>query len=398
MKLRWVGPFACPTGFGRASHDYLSALVRAGADLDIVPIHDAEPDDLEPRYRHLLDYVLRDGFQPTHQVVHTIPRYAHEFVTSDLDPGPGVVKLALTTWETDRLPYEIGKLLDENFDLTIVPCAFNREAFADAGCAFVADVPHCYDPAWWAQPTAAPPDDRFVFTTVGVWCDRKHLLGLLKAYFSVFTAEDNVLLRIACPRVDTNALQSFVSRAGIRHPPAVEFVTKRMTEDELREFHGTGHCYVTASRGEAWGLGAFEAMILGKPVIAPSFGGSPEFLQRYEGYSPVPYHLTPAVADEMQLSDPVEIAGLRFVPVSTVAPTGIAADQYWAEPDLYTLAQAMHRYATHRVGEPAARWPGAPEYGPGRYRYATSLALARYTYETVGAELRDLIEKTEKRT
>lgn len=397
MKLRYICAFACPTGYGRAAHDYLSALVRAGVDLDIVPIHDVEADALEPRYRHLLDYVHRKDFVPTHVLVHTIPRFAHEFVTTNLDPGPGVAKICMTTWETDKIPYEISRLLEEHFDLTIMPCEFNRDLLGGVTVA----VPHCYDPEWWARPTVSPQDDSqddvFVFSTVGVWAERKNLLGLLKAYLSVFVEEDRVLLRIACPRVDTNAIQSLVSRSGLRRLPAVEFVTPRMTEDELRAFHARSHCYVTASRGEAWGLGAFEAMIMGKPVVAPGFGGSDEFLRRYDGYGKLPFQLTPAIADEMQLSDPVEIAGLRFTPVFTVAPTGIAADQCWAEPDLHALAQAMHRFSTGRVGPPQFPRHDARPYGPGKYSYDTRLALARYTYETVGPELRDILQQTEPR-
>ena len=42
--------------------------------------------------------------------------------------------------------------------------------------------------------------------------------------------------------------------------------------------HDMGDCFVSLSRTEGWGLGAFEAARLGKPVVMTGYGGQLEYL------------------------------------------------------------------------------------------------------------------------
>ncbi len=382
LRLRYVGPFARPTGYARAGHDYCLALHRLGVDLDIVPIHDADPDDLEPRYRELLDHVLRgddEGFEATHHLVHTIPRYASEFVTGDLAPAPGVKKIAVVTWETDRLPRDDASRLNENFDAVIVPCRLNALTFVEAGLPpdKVHVVPHCWDPGFWDRGwTPKRPASPFVFYTIGVWSSRKNLGGLLRAYLSEFRSSDDVVLKIVTPFRPETDLQTLVARLGLSDLPAVQFCTDRLSEEDLRDLHRTSHCYVTAARGEGWGLGAFEAAITGNVVIAPAFGGQADFLSDYPGWRVVRHQMTPAVADEMQATAPIEVGGIRITPLARAAPTGIAADQNWAEPDLVALKYEMRRAFGRRRFEE---------------RHAAD-ALERYTYDRVGHRLKTVLE------
>ena len=42
--------------------------------------------------------------------------------------------------------------------------------------------------------------------------------------------------------------------------------------------HEMGDCYISLARTEGWGLGAFEAARLGKPVVMTGYGGQLDYL------------------------------------------------------------------------------------------------------------------------
>ena len=73
--------------------------------------------------------------------------------------------------------------------------------------------------------------------------------------------------------------------------------TRTLSEAEMDDLHRRGDCYISLSRGEGWGLGAFDAATWGKPVIVTGWGAAPEFLP--DGYPYfVDYDLIPTADDE----------------------------------------------------------------------------------------------------
>jgi glycosyltransferase involved in cell wall biosynthesis len=61
--------------------------------------------------------------------------------------------------------------------------------------------------------------------------------------------------------------------------------------------HTQGDCFVSLSRGEGWGLGAFDAGTNGNPVIVTGWGGTVEFLPAGYPYV-VHYDLVPTTDEE----------------------------------------------------------------------------------------------------
>lgn len=352
LRVRYIGPFSMPSGFGQAGHDYLAALHAAGVELDIWPLTSADTANLPERYQFLLDYVQRPGFEPTHIVVHSIPRYS-DMVLQEARPAPGAAAVLLTTWETTRLDLEAVETLNAYFDMVLVPSRFNEVAFTRSGVDRVQVVPHTWKPKHWPR-TERRPARPFVFYTVGVWGERKNLLGLLKAYLTTFTAGDDVVLRICTPVVPEREMQRLAENIGLATVPRVEFVghQQRLSSDDLLRLHHTSHCYVSATRGEAWGLGAFEAALVGNRVIMPGFGGQEDFLHNYSGWRPIGYQLTPAIADVNQAEGPLDFGGFVVYPSSEGTSLGLAGDQHWAEPDLQAMQFAMR--------DAVAEWQNAP--------------------------------------
>lgn len=355
MRIQYRCHFGRLTGYGRAAHDYLLALKRAGAELSIVPLGKFDPavvTHLEPQYRELLELVGRSQ-EPEIVVIHTWPG------NLTLEPL-GVPAVAVTTWETYLMPNRIGDgdmaALLRRFARVVVPSPWCREVIPFGERAV---VPHCFDPTFWRAVTESgedpAPDGPYTFYTIGVWSERKNPMAILKAYLAEFTADDDVRLVMIAPDADTDAVRRLLSQSGLppsRLPNLVIPAPRPLSGVELRDMHRGGHCFVTASRGEGFGLGAFEAAVLGKPVIAPIHTGLKSFLDGY-AYDVV-WNRTPAFPTER--AGAIRAAGLE-VPfgVRSVAH-GVDCKQWWAEPHVDSLMAQMRECCENRyVDDHSAR-------------------------------------------
>jgi glycosyltransferase involved in cell wall biosynthesis len=348
----YIAPFAKGTGYAQAAHDYMLAMHRAGISLEIQPIIECDLDDLEERYAELIPLVRgTPGHQPrppTHVIVHTVPAHAYRFVEG---LAPDVYRIALTTWETDQMPREIAGTLDDFFDMVIVPSEFCGRAI-DPLLDKIRIVPHCFDDSHWPLGPGGGPgggaDDGgpgggpYSFYSILGWSERKNPIGLLKAYLSEFSVADNVVLRLKLSAVNEDDVASLIAASGIPRDelPKIDFITDYFDHEDMVDLHHESSCFVTAARGEGWNLPAFEAALVGNPVISPEWGGQREYLRHYNNFISIPVQLTPAICPP-EPGDRIEVAGVALRALSVKQPTGITARQRWGEPDLYALGKAM---------------------------------------------------------
>jgi glycosyltransferase involved in cell wall biosynthesis len=235
----------------------------------------------------------------------------------------GRTAVAFTTWETDRLPPEWVPVLNR-YDRVLVPSQFNLDAFVSAGVrAPVYVVPHLVDetfrsaamPASDQVPSAVASVDGFVFYAIATWITRKALAELVTAYLAAFSVEDDVTLLIHTTPVDLIA-RGRLGRATAPHPaplatwftitrllagqrraPRIVLSTDALSDEEVHSLHLRGDCFVSLSRGEGWGLGAFDAGGAGNPAIITGWGGSLDYIP--DGYPYlVEYDLIPTTVDE----------------------------------------------------------------------------------------------------
>jgi glycosyltransferase involved in cell wall biosynthesis len=322
LRISYTGAFTKKSGYGRAMHDYLCALKTQSVAVQADPIIEANTDDLDPRYSHLLENL--NDVNETHIVIHTIPQRAHEFITEDLKPRDGIKKVCVTTWETFKLPELIPFRLNL-FDAVIVPSSFNQELFKQAGVRNVHMIPHTFDPAWWWQGEWRK-DQTYTFYTIGVWSERKNPIGLLKAYLTEFRAGDPVKLVVIDPYFNEGDVQSLKRSIGFEEYPEIEH-RSGLSDEEIRDCHRRYHCYVTTARAEGFGLGAFEAAIMGNFVIAPDHTGLNTALRVHNRWLRVGWGRTPAFAFADKIEGPTT--------------TGITAEQMWTEPNLMDVRRHM---------------------------------------------------------
>jgi glycosyltransferase involved in cell wall biosynthesis len=275
-------------------------------------------------------------------VVQTVPEYWPRFA----EKGKRLV--GYTTWETDALPAHWGPLLRAARCVS-VPSSFNLRVFATATPAGPPKiVPHIRRHAWSEtmrddaialRLALRIPDDHFVFYTIGAWDPRKNLAGLIDVFASEFQAHERVSLVIkTTASVSNSALdvssgqtpaalaRAVVARVEAETGRAAAKVAVLAVDDmsarRLDAIHAMGDVFVSATHGEGWGLGAFEAATLGKPVLMTAWGGPLDYLGAgYPGLTP--HRLVP-------------VSG--WVPYASYQPT-----QRWAEADPAALRTLMRR-------------------------------------------------------
>jgi glycosyltransferase involved in cell wall biosynthesis len=222
--------------------------------------------------------------------------------------------VAVTAFETDRV-HDAAIALLNHYDLVVVPSEFNATALRASGLARPAcSVPHPARPAAVKEREAGGP---FVFYTIASWTTRKAVLETVDAFVRAFTAADEVELVVHTTAEDLVALarlqrsgRSFSRRevsssmtlarflAGRGDVPAIRLSTRVLDTSGIAALHRRGDCYVSLSRGEGWGLGAFEAVAHGKPVVVTGWGGTLEFLPADYPYL-VGFDLVPTTAEPL---------------------------------------------------------------------------------------------------
>jgi glycosyltransferase involved in cell wall biosynthesis len=106
--------------------------------------------------------------------------------------------------------------------------------------------------------------------------------------------------------------------------PRVRVVQAYFSAEQLADWFAGLTCFVSAARGEGWGLMQHQALAVGRPLISVNFGGVGEYFTPDMGYS-VAYSLVPSL--------------------------GLYKDcGVWAEPDHDAIIEAMRQVYHSRSG------------------------------------------------
>jgi glycosyltransferase involved in cell wall biosynthesis len=323
MLVHYFSHAGSQTGPGRAAADWQKALRIVGVDV--------------------VEHTLKESPPPKGILLyHGSPAQLALIAEQnfDADSFDDVCRVALTTWETSRLPSQFVERLCR-YDGIITPSEFSRDVINHdmTNPEIVHVVPHCFDGNDWPA-TNRTSGDLFTFYTIGGWGERKNVLGVLRAYLHEFTKADRTRLVILSDGSDFGVLRSVIARSGIAPAdlPGLLVPDRSYSPEELVRLHQDSDCFVSTTRGEAWGLGMFEAMVMQRPVVAPQDGGQADFLDGFDGdqYFPVSTQATPVFAGEGEV-----VAEGNKVTGRLRLPNGADARQLWQEPDLAVTAHRM---------------------------------------------------------
>ena len=327
MKLRYVS-LAESSGYGLSAQAYLRMLLRAGVEVEWLPLvatsqgylpwqrveggdswmeglaeRNAGSGDFSPE---ILDTIDR-GLEPDLIFVQTIPELWPQHLDSER------TSLGMTVWETDALPPHWPDLINRA-DRVVVPCHWNVEVFADSGIVRPMEVlPHALSPRG-----PAPAEDRvasfrqdlgiaegaFVFYSIDTWNARKAPWWLIRAFQRAFENDRDVCLVLKTSLVgprsgadpDLHPTRQLVEElvSSFENPVPTIVLDQELPAAAIDLLHRLGDCFLSLSHCEGWGLGAFEAAALGNPVIMTGWGGQLDFLTGEWPYL-IDYELTPVM-------------------------------------------------------------------------------------------------------
>ncbi len=331
------------SGYATAAKRYLLGLKNSGIHVTWTPMiqgtgwklgyepfigKNVDDPEMAPYCNIRVDY--------SNVIVHTVPEYYP--IWAKYEPNKKII--GYTVWETDRTPQHWPALLNK-VDHLLVPCNWNKEVFRKCGVTVPIDVvPHIMSnerPAEGCRFMDVSPDD-YVFYTIGTWTVRKAIWHTIECYLNTFTGNDPTVLIVKTTRKDftkllfgrfrdrTWRLVNKMSRKR-KKPARIKLVTEEITDGEILNLHGRGDCYVSLTRSEGWGLGAFDAASFGKPVIMTGFGGQLDYLPGEFAY----------------------LVDFDLIPVfDKLGKKSYSEDQTWAEPKLQHASQLMRNVFNNR--------------------------------------------------
>lgn len=191
-----------------------------------------------------------------------------------------------TMWETTALsPLHVERLNRAEF--VIVPTSWNATSFLTCGVKCpIRIVPLGIDIDLF-KPSKMSMTGTCVFGAAARHDSgraRKRLDQVVSAFLTAFPKERDVELQVKC-FADCN-MQPV-------DDPRVKIIARYMQGGELAAWFKEITCFVSASRGEGWGLMQHQALATGRPIIACRFGGVAEFFDHTMGY-PLDFRLAPA--------------------------------------------------------------------------------------------------------
>ena len=168
----------------------------------------------------------------------------------------------LTMWETTKIPSRFT-LPIRMFDTVLVPCDWNAELY-EPFHDNIKVVPLGIDVDFW-RPQDVVDNDVFTFVTGGSGWNRKGIEQVIQAFRTAELPDSRLLIKIHKHMMDKPASYDF--------GPGIKVVNKIMDPLEEREFYAQADCFVSATRGEGFGMMPLQNAALGNLVIAPSHTG-----------------------------------------------------------------------------------------------------------------------------
>ena len=347
-SVKYVG-FNDSTGYSIAAKNLVASLRQESATVHWTPVaYGASADN-----PHTVPQVM-EGYENV--ILHLVPEYYPKWLEFEREQYEKSKKIwGYTTWETDKIPGHWKDLLNI-MDGIFVPCNWNKDIFHECGVKTRIEVlPHISQ--FQGKPPDLPPSayvrklmeqtgKRFIFYNIGIWSERKAPWLLIESFLSEFKPDEPVVLVIKTGKHDfanyrrkwsrpwsfvpgkaVTAFNTFIKTAP--NGPEVIHLDEEMTDSDIAWLHKTGHCFVSLTHGEGWGLGSYEAAWFGKPIITTGIGGVLDYLPHDLSYH-VNYELVPVR--------------------SNVYWASYTGDQRWAQPDLTHARQLMRQVLEERQG------------------------------------------------
>ena len=292
MELIVYAPVWGQSGFEQLSRGLLTALDQMGVNIELRPALDWNQEivglseNTLSRLKRMVDTRVTP-YSPT--VIYQLPK--------GQPIHPNAPTICYTLFETDRVPSPwVHNLLQ--MDKIFVFSQFNKAAWSQSG------IP---ENKLYALPPAVdsflynPNGPRmeisnkkgFVFLTSGDFTERKNFEGLIEAYVTEFTTDENVTLILKCHfggftkkyrRSCVQKIKEMADRFNPKSAPRMLFYGDKISDCAMAALYRSADCFVLTSRGEGLGMQYLEAMASGIPVISSDWGAQTDFLDETNSF------------------------------------------------------------------------------------------------------------------
>ncbi len=179
-------------------------------------------------------------------------------------------------FEANKMPMQLKDFVERYFDYVLCASTFIRDAWINSGIkdktlimnSLGADI-GLYNPYNTTKEKKV-----FRFLSVGnwqhvkEWQDRKGLSITIEIFKALFTGRKDVELII---KTDQNCPCKYLG-------DNIKLIKQRLTEVAMAELFKSCDVYISAHKGEGFGLGAYQALCTGLDIGATNYSGVTDFL------------------------------------------------------------------------------------------------------------------------
>lgn len=319
--------YICPrgtSGYANAAKDYIIALSETTpVTVELLKMDDS--DYLTGERNSKVNSLVDRNIEYNKVIIHTTPEFWGNIIKKEKKEGVEII--GTTVWETDRIDDRWVDWINA-VDKVIVPCTWNKEVFEDCGVYKpIGVIPHISHPIPYVKAFIPGIEkDDYIFYTIGQWSNRKGVDDTIKGYLNTFTKEDKVCLVVKTFKDNYSESEKQVVRNLVNNiiktypdPAKIILLLNEFSDDKITALHHIGDCYVSLCKSEGWGLGAFDAMRVGNPVIITGYGGQKDFVKRF-----------------LVNYKEVSVEGMEWIPWYNIS-------QRWAQPDLEHASQVIRK-------------------------------------------------------
>jgi glycosyltransferase involved in cell wall biosynthesis len=300
----YVGQYGT-SGYAIAAKGYICGFIMRGVPISWSPLKFDDSELTDDNYYNILAKTSLDRHLPNvasiilHCTADLWPKYKAE----NIDKFSNRNVIGYTVWETNLLPTDWPKYINESVNEVWCPSQYNLNTFLNSGVTIpIRVVPHVFlrnelpkkeqiSIQFCAGETITDDPNIFTFYNISEMNERKNVAALVEAYCKAFTQKDPVrlILKVHYKNYSAENLTYCVGKINniLRQFPdhaPVMLLARNLSELELLALHSVGDCYVSMTRSEAFGLTIFDAFHYGKKVIVPGCGGQVDYLgANYEG-------------------------------------------------------------------------------------------------------------------
>lgn len=318
-KVVYIGPDGS-SGYACAAKGYIYDLIRTNIPVKFISYTTPnQQNDVDNTSFSLLINKKKNTLldNPNEIIVHSIPEGWDILIkNSQINYSPDTKLVGRTVWEFDKLPRQWVDIINNSIvNVVSVPTEWNKNTFISSGVVkpivvephVYIDYPHTPLVLQHILSKCVLVNDQlketnfnkhYKFYNISQLIDRKGIDLLIESFCEAFDSNDNVSLFLKLYRSNHTISEQIETAKYIKliadkykSAPPIFLIKDCLTYDEIKTLHSLCDCYVSLTKTEGFGLGAFDAFQSKKDVIITGYGGQLEYLQKdYDGL--VPYTLS----------------------------------------------------------------------------------------------------------